>query len=373
MSLVESLYIHFPFCFHLCNYCDFYKKKLDVGTEQIAQFQKILSDQWKAQSFLLKENGFELGPLKSLYIGGGTPSLWSVQGIDFFQNNILEKWFSLGHECEFTIEVDPNTFSESDLVGWKSIGVNRISIGSQAFNDKSLQILDRQHTVDDICATVEKCKKYFDNISLDLILGIPEIDKRGTLKELQGMLDLGPDHMSVYMLSTRSNYIHKNKLPDDDITAHEYNEVCALLEASGLKQYEVSNFAKKSKKSHHNLRYWNCNSVAAIGPTATGLLVSKNSAMRYQWKTLSDGFQVEELTKEQFLIEYFYMHLRCEVGVNFDALPVPFKGDLDGFLNKMNRLGYLKNGSTRTKVQLTQNGYLMLDSIMGDLFSYGIA
>lgn len=369
VNKITSLYIHFPYCFHLCNYCDFYKRRIDEDPQSISKYEALLNEQFKVHESFLAQNDFALGELKSLYIGGGTPSLWAGQGASFFTQYLQRGNLKLEQDCEFTLEVDPNTFKEEELALWKQVGVNRVSIGAQAFSDEALKVLDRKHTKADVTETVEKCRKYFNNVSVDFILGIPYPEKRNLEAELSEILALGPDHMSVYMLNTRANYIHRSALPTDDTTASEYEKMVSLLSQAGLEQYEVSNFARNGLKSTHNLEYWKCHSVAAIGPSATGLLVNGLQALRYKWKVTSPEFQLEQLNQEQFLIEYVYMHLRSEVGLDMDALFQGREAKIEQLIGKWSSLGYLKNGPSCTKVQLTFNGYLMLDSIMGDLFS----
>jgi oxygen-independent coproporphyrinogen-3 oxidase len=363
------MYLHFPFCQHLCNYCDFYKHKLE-SDNQVIEFEKLLDKQFEHQNEFLKNYNHKLHSLKTFYIGGGTPSLWKHRGIKYLSQKLEDGILRLEPDCEFTIEVDPDTWTEEEIDGWLSIGVNRFSIGSQAFSDKFIKIMDRTHLLQD----VEKTIKYFSerglNYSVDLMLGLPNSADRSISEEISNLLKFNPNHISVYILKTRKNYPLNSKLPDDDYIRDEYLEVSKKLTDSGFDHYEVSNFARDSYYSKHNIKYWSYDSVAGLGPNATGLLVEDNKAVRYQWKSVAIGVEKEELEGQSLLIEKLFLGLRFKNNFNPKAI-FKKKGDhqvLDELFLEWKKLGYVLEVSTSESLNLSPLGYLMCDSLIDDIF-----
>ena len=369
MKEINSLYIHFPFCQHLCNYCDFYKHKLE-DEKQVIEFEEKLIDQINFHKSFLEKKNFEIGELDSVYLGGGTPSLWKLRGPEFIKRHFL-KDYRLSKNCEFTMEIDPDTWSEEEIERWQSIGVNRFSIGSQAYSEKYIKIMDRTHNFED----VEKTIKYFSdrslNFSVDLMLGLPKAsEKRDVESELSALLAYKPNHFSVYILKTRSNYPLKKFLPDDEDIREEYLKVSSFLKKHGYDHYEVSNFARDGFYSKHNRKYWDYQSVAAIGPNATGLLVGDGDSIRYQWKSVSLGVTEEVLSGSSLIIEKLFLGLRHKN--DFDITRIFNKSEeikeLGELLINWKRLNYVEESSELTSINLTPYGYLMCDSLLDDVF-----
>ena len=367
MKDVDALYIHFPFCRHLCNYCDFYKHKL-TDEEQVNQFEKIMKKQISEHQKFLTETGFEMKKLETLYIGGGTPSLWSKRGSSFMKDFILNS-VSFKDNYEFTIEIDPGTWTVEEVNSWRSIGVNRFSIGVQSFNDDYLEILDREHNKKEAAQTLEYLKSINANYSIDLMLGLPKLEKpRKVLDELKELMTYGPSHFSVYILKCRKNYPHYTKLPEDEEVSDEYLEVCNFLNEHDYKQYEVSNFSKEGLESVHNKKYWKYDSVAAIGPNSAGLLVlDKENSVRYKWKTQSSGFETENLSGTSLMIEKLYMQLRSKGCFDRGTLNEKNFAAFTDLKNLWESRGYVALG--QDEFELTAQGYLMLDSLMDDVFN----
>ncbi len=371
MKNISSLYLHFPFCRHLCNYCDFYKRKLE-SEDQIKQFENLLTQQITEHCNLLSKYKISLERLNSLYIGGGTPSLWSRQGPEFinkylFDQNVID----LNKNCEFTIEVDPGEWTSDEISKWEEIGVNRFSIGAQSFDDQFLKLMDRRHNRREIIKLLEFLKSKNANYSIDLMLGLPksDIEGRNVLKELEELMKFNPTHFSVYILKTRSNYPLNSMLPDEDFVSDEYLTVCSFMEERGYQQYEVSNFAKPGYESTHNKKYWTYESIAAIGPNASGLLVEKDQAVRYQWKSQSNGYKLETLNGTSLLIEQLYMALRAK---NTFLAKNYFKNEeelehFDLLVEDWKELGYVVENTKY--LNLSAKGYLMLDSLINDIFN----
>ena len=369
MQGIESLYIHFPFCMHLCNYCDFYKNRLE-NIEQVENFEKLFITQWNAHKNFLKENERTLSPLKTLYLGGGTPSLWKTRGAKFLKDFFKSEGVSFQKDFEFTMEVDPGTCDHNDLESWMSSGVNRFSIGLQAFDNSYLKLMDRKHTCADAKQLFLFMQKSGANFSIDLMIGLPSDKARNIRKEIEELLKFSPSHFSVYILKARKNYEHFKDLPSDDVTRREYLEVCEILKEYEYEQYEVSNFAKKGLRSIHNQNYWDYEEVAAVGPNSTGLISESDKATRYQWKSLSAGFQTEEIEASSLKIEKIFLSLRSRYGLSLEDI---FTSDEDRI--KINDLyqkwemdGFITANSSGNKPELSSLGYLMNDSLIDDIF-----
>jgi oxygen-independent coproporphyrinogen-3 oxidase len=361
MAPVSSLYLHVPFCRHLCNYCDFYKRSFDAPGTQIEDFHRFLRRSWERHEELLREHGAELGALETLYLGGGTPSLWGEAGAAFLGELPLE----LASDCEFTMEVDPGTWTPAMLASWQKLGLNRLSIGTQSLNPEFLRIMDRAHSVEESRELLEFCRSGAWNFSMDFLLGLPfSVERQRSIeRELEELLSYRPTHVSLYILNARSKYPHTAAIPDDEFIRQEYLRVSELLTEAGFHHYEVSNFALPGKESRHNERYWQGVSVAALGPTGTGYLaLQPGKAFRYKWKVSAAEVEAELLGPTELALERTYLELRTGRGWT----PSVLSPGLEKLLQRWQELGYgqLLRGTFRA----SPLGYLMLDSLMDDLF-----
>ena len=365
-----SLYIHYPFCKKLCNYCDFYKKTISAG-QSYEELEKGLQTHFNSVLSLIEEKGApSLGSIDTLYLGGGTPSLWGEEGAEFLgkflKTNGLE--FSNGHE--FTIEVDPGAWTESGLRSWHKLGVNRYSIGLQSLNSDFIEIMDRSHDVGESLKTLKYFKDAGCNYSVDLMLGLPySVErKRKIREEIDMAMDYRPSHFSVYILKTRKNYPHNDVLPDDTFTSEEYLEVSEILKSYGFDHYEVSNFALPGKYSEHNQKYWRAQTVHALGPNATGFFMfSSNQAVRYQHRPSNTGYSKEELNESELKLEQVYLGLRTNSGL--DTRTHFRSSQVTEIVKKWSGLGYVHKFESGQLV-LSSKGYLMIDSLMDDLFRF---
>jgi oxygen-independent coproporphyrinogen-3 oxidase len=325
---------------------------------------------WIRNKALLHGNGCEITKLKTLYIGGGTPSLWGERGASFLKDLFNAEGVELAKDCEFTLEVNPGTWTSESIRAWKAIGVSRFSLGIQSLRSDYLKILDRVHSVEDVFETLE----YFNSIeaafSVDFMLGLPwsESKERHIENELNEILKFKPEHLSLYILTAKGGYPHKKELPEDDFLEKEYLKVAELLKARGFDHYEVSNFALKGKESRHNLQYWRGGSVAAVGPSGVGFL--SEEALRYKWKT-SDAVPVlENLNQDEVALEKLYLGLRIHDGIflkdHFNThqlaklVPLFKSWDNEGLALYHDDLGSLV---------LTSRGYLVLDGLINQIFT----
>ncbi|HPN39730.1 MAG TPA: radical SAM family heme chaperone HemW, partial [Melioribacteraceae bacterium] len=263
-----ACYIHIPFCKHKCIYCDFYS---------VINFKNI--DQYFTS--LLKEIDYYSEKLsseytiKTIFFGGGTPSILPSNKIKYIINKLKKKFF-VDELAEITLEANPGTLTFNKLTKLKETGVNRLSIGVQSFNNNDLKYLTRIHTSKQAVEIINSAHKAgFNNISLDLIFNLPKQTKEYWLKNLDIATSLPINHISCYSLIVEPGTIlnkqvldGKIKINDDDIDADLYEITINYLKEKGFEQYEVSNFAKKRFQSLHNKFYWEYNEYLGLGPSA---------------------------------------------------------------------------------------------------------
>jgi len=322
----------------------------------------------KHKEFLL-ENHYEMDTLDTLYIGGGTPSLWGKAGAEYLRQLFLREQITLSESCEFTLEVNPGTWTEESITAWKELGVSRFSLGIQSLRADYLKILDRVHNVEDVFDTLTYFNKIGAAFSVDFMLGLPwsVSRERDILSELKEILSFEPEHLSLYILTAKGGYPHKKNLPEEDFLEEEYLKVAEYLKSIGYKHYEVSNFAKPGKESRHNLNYWKTSSVGALGPSAVGFL--SDAKKRYKWKTSSAEFALEELDSEAMALERLYLGLRVDSGIEkSDHFSDEEKVALVPVFQRWQAEGLAKDSDDRVK--LTSKGLLVLDGLVQQLFSY---
>lgn len=369
MITASSLYLHFPVCRHLCNYCDFYRVKQDRSQLDFKFFHEYLIKGEETHQKFLFENRVDIVPMRTIFFGGGTPSLWGEEGAHFFSKYFKQFYRGLDSNYEWTMELNPGSWEMHGFLQWLELGVNRISIGVQSYNQQMLKLLDRVHLIEDVDFTLKEMQRYQLNFSIDLMIGLPKSSpiKRDIREELLRLIDFGPSHFSVYILTAKSGYKLLDSIPEDDQIADEYLFVVEFLAKHGYEQYEVSNFAKFGKKSRHNQRYWDSQTVLAVGPSATGLLMKNNqSAIRYKWKTKDSQFDLESLSEKDLIVERIFLTLRTSTGI----LPAEWaKGDrllqVQSILNSWVHQGLGAWQSDR--FFLLPRGYLSMDTLLGRL------
>lgn len=270
MNREIGIYIHIPFCLKKCNYCDFisYENKLDIQEKYINNLkQEIYS-----QRDIIKNS-----KVTTIYIGGGTPSIieskYILEIIEYLKNYIDRSNFE---NIETTIEVNPGTVTEQKLKDYHDIGINRLSIGLQAVQDELLKMLGRIHNYEQFLETYNMAKKVgFKNINVDLMIGLPEQSIGDVKESIDKILELKPEHVSVYSLivedGTKISKLIENgvySLPDEELERMEYSYVKNKLELVGYEHYEISNFAKEGYYSKHNLNCWKQMEYLGFGVSA---------------------------------------------------------------------------------------------------------
>ncbi|MBE7712080.1 MAG: radical SAM family heme chaperone HemW [Cyanobacteria bacterium SIG31] len=358
--MAKSVYIHIPFCKSKCKYCSF------ISFCNIENIRVYLSSLMKEIKFSYKGE-----QLKTLYFGGGTPSLLSAEQLEK-----IIKIFNLDKDTEITLEVNPDDASLEYLSALKQIGINRLSIGSQTFNDEILNSIGRRHNSKQTINAVKMAKQVgFGNISLDLIYGLPGQTIDILKKDLEIISTLGVQHISTYGLKIEEDsYWGKfppENLPDDDMQADMYLEVNDYLESKGYKRYEISNFALNNYESKHNLNYWNNDEYYGFGVAAHGY----NDGIRYSntcsFKNyLHNPLQHSEehvQTKIEKLEEEIFLGFRKESGVNVsrikDRYDIDFEIKYKEILNKFSPK-YIKK--TPQGYKLTLEGVLLSNNILAE-------
>ena len=310
-----SIYIHIPFCERKCSYCAFVSFCLDKS-EREKYINSLLEE---------IENFSTTKKVKTIYLGGGTPSLLTKDEIFAIFSKLREK-FDIVENAEITIEVNPNSVDEEKLRAYKAVGVNRISVGVQSLSNKTLKSIGRLHTKEEAIEKLKRIKKYFDNISADLILGLS--GEKSVVKYAKKLIKLKVKHISSYMLEVHENtklYFEvrdkKYRPLDEKGVTKSYDKLVKFLKKRRIVQYEVSNFALAGYESKHNLNYWNYGEYVGFG-------VSSHSFLRGRRIANADTLQgyykrerkEEKITKKMEIEERIMLGLRCYLGVDISIL-----------------------------------------------------
>ena len=339
-----GIYIHIPFCEKKCNYCDFYSFCADASLKE----RYVLA--------LLREIGrwgdYLNRPADSLYLGGGTPSVLPQKSLCDIYGAVQK---SFGTPQSATIEVNPG-----DKVDFAALPFNRISVGVQSFNDKELAALGRRHNGASARQTLLCAKKHIEDVSADLMLGIPFQTKQSVEENLKILIDCGVTHISAYMLKReKGTPFYTSDLPflDEGQTADLYLFVCDFLKSYGFERYEISNFAKKGFYSAHNMKYWTGQDYLGLGPSAH----SKLSDRRFYYDRDIEGYinAPVEITEGDAggEDEKIMLLLRTNIGCDFSG-----NKKLQPFLKRLQDEGLVTTVGSRTV--LTDKGALLSNEII---------
>jgi len=371
---MSGIYVHFPFCRKKCVYCNFYSV---ARTELKTDYIKALLCEIEARKEEL------CGAVETLYFGGGTPSLCSISELDSVVGK-LRATFPFNSEIEFTVEANPEQLTKEYLNGLRTIGVNRLSIGVQSFDDRILKSLGRTHDSAAVTKALDNALAAgFDNISIDLIYGIMEREKGGWRSDIEKALSYPISHLSAYSLTVEENtLLHRSirnsskEPPSESCSVDDYGTLLELTAKSGFVQYEVSNFARNGKISRHNFSYWTHTPYLGLGAAAhsfDGKSRRWNVADIRQYISSSDTGQplheTEHLTQRDLFNEYVLLRLRTNKGINLDEIADKFgERHLRSIENRFTTLPqnfYIAGGNNLT---LTSEGLLHADNIAMELF-----
>ncbi|MEN8169887.1 MAG: radical SAM family heme chaperone HemW [Pseudomonadota bacterium] len=322
-----SLYTHYPWCVRKCPYCDFNSHQVNGDIQEADYIAALLRD---LEQHLPAVWGRQV---QSIFIGGGTPSLISPDGLDSLLSQ-LRALLPLLPECEITLEANPGTVEQGRFTAFRQAGVNRLSIGVQSFDDKALQSLGRIHSGAEAAAAAEAAHAAgFDNFNLDLMFGLPGQGPKSAAADLRQALALAPSHLSWYQLTIEPNtaFAHTPPvLPEEEALWAIQSQGQALLAESGYGQYEVSAYAREGRRCSHNLNYWRFGDYLGIGPGAHGKIthcadgrierIWKNRHPR-EWLTAQQGAAMiagrSELSRADLVLEFMMNALRLVDG--FDS------------------------------------------------------
>lgn len=362
MNKPLALYIHFPWCVRKCPYCDFNSHEFGVEIPEQAYISALIQDLERDIEHFNIEPGTNL---TSIFMGGGTPSLFSGGAIQQLMDAVRDR-FSMSDHAEITMEANPGTTDSENFRGYFAAGINRISLGIQSFGKHQLQTLGRIHTSNQASEAYWRAREAgFENINLDLMHGLPAQDLALALKDLEIAVALNPEHISWYQLTIEPNTVFYNRppqLPDDDTLWQIFTEGTSRLEDAGYTRYEVSAFCKPQAQSAHNLNYWQFGDYLGIGAGAHGKMSSLQGASMMMTRTSKtrgpadylrqQKTRYQSVTEAERPIEFLMNSLRLIEGVSLSTfrettgLPVDL---LDSFLLQGQNKGLLETQPGRIK------------------------
>lgn len=362
---MTGIYIHIPFCRVKCPYCDFYSFKGDE--KQKDSYLKAV---------LLCLNGYADKNLKidTLYFGGGTPSVFGGERIERIVSYIREN-FDLQKDAEITVECNPSSTDEAFVRQVKSAGVNRVSMGMQSAVDRERKFLGRPSGREDIKRAVNLIKNEgIDNISLDLMLGVPHQTAESLDESIDFILSLGVKHISAYMLKIEKGTPFEREeknlfLPDEDTVADMYLHTSERLRSEGFIHYEISNFALEGFHSRHNTRYWKCEDYIGIGPSAHSCYKGKRFYYSRSFDDFLSGKEPLPDGEGGSEEEYIMLALRLKEGLDGKKFREKYGRDIDKAVfekaKKYEKAGLINREGDR--ISLTPEGFLLSNSIISDL------
>jgi putative oxygen-independent coproporphyrinogen III oxidase len=364
-----ALYIHFPWCTRKCPYCDFNSHAVTEAIPEQAYIEMLLRD---LESDLAQ---LDVAPrLTSIFMGGGTPSLFQPAAIETLMTGIKQR-MDLDPAIEITMEANPGTTDYGKFAGYVEAGVNRLSIGVQSFNDQQLQALGRIHSAADAARAFTAARAAgFTNINVDLMHGLPGQSLEAAMNDLHQALALGPEHLSWYQLTIEPNtgfYSFPPTLPDDDELWAIYSEGLVHLADAGFARYEVSAFAKDSRQSAHNLNYWQFGDYLGIGAGAHGKCKTLGRLQRTTKTRAPKDYlkapnrKTSVIDGDQLQLEFLMNSLRLNAGFSwatFEANTGLARASLDDFVQQGTTKGLL--AQTPTGLQATPLGIQFLNDLL---------
>tara|TARA_R110002073_G_scaffold153052_2_gene308020 strand:- start:11421 stop:12563 length:1143 start_codon:yes stop_codon:yes gene_type:complete len=378
---MSGIYIHIPFCKQACHYCDFHfstsLKKKDKIVQALAKELEIRNDELKNQT------------IETIYFGGGTPSLLTNEELSMLINEVYNN-FNVIDNPEITLEANPDDLlsvraqSRTIFEDYKTIGINRLSIGVQTFFEDDLQNMNRAHNSEEAKECLSMATRYFDNITIDLIYGIPNMSLEKWNENLQTAFKFGVNHISSYALTVEpktalDSFIKKGTYPpiDEELALKHFNHLITETKKQGFVHYEISNFGKPNYYSKHNTSYWQGKPYLGIGPSAHSFNQNKRSwnvsnNTRYI-KSIEQNelpSTVETLSEKDRFNEYIMTGLRTIWGISLSKVQEDFGIEFKHNLLNSTKI-YLESNSLEIKedhITATQKGKFLIDGIASDLF-----
>ena len=365
-----GLYVHIPFCVRKCNYCDFCSFNLSTVSWREEYVDRLVGE-------ILSYAGREI-EVNTLFFGGGTPSLLTPSEFDKICSAIRES-FILSPDCEFTIEANPKTLDREKLGTFVKNGANRISIGLQSIHENELKTLGRIHYFEDFLASYKLCRELgIENINIDLMYAIPEQTIESFSKTLDAVLELKPQHISLYgLILEEGTPFYKMKselaLPGEDIECDMYFLAAKKLSEAGYSHYEISNYALPGSESRHNLKYWRCQEYIGVGLSAysffKGSRFGNTDDVSAYLSSDPRAVLTEERSNDDLETEFIMLALRLREGLSLSEYKSCFGKDFmsekrakaENLLN----MGLLKISGDR--LSLTEKGFYVSNSIICEL------
>jgi oxygen-independent coproporphyrinogen-3 oxidase len=378
-----SIYIHYPFCKSKCPYCDFN-----------SHLFKQIDEQSFLQGYINELNYFapklKNRQIKTIFFGGGTPSLMPVYFVEKILEEISKIW-NIDKNCEISLEANPTSFEAEKFKDFKKAGINRLSIGIQALNDADLKFLGRQHSANEAKKTIKCASKIFDNYSFDLIYARPNQSLKNWETELKEAINLSCNHLSLYQLTIEKGtkfygqYLKKEFiLPNENLSADLYEATNQITAKNDLELYEISNYAKKNYECRHNLSYWQSDDYLGIGAGAHSRVYLDNEAQRSAitmlhqpeaWiknalenKEKNIAIQkIEKINQEELLEEVILMGLRLKKGINNNVFEKHFGKNIEQIFNFKQLFNLVENNLIKVdkrNIKITDKGLILANSII---------
>ena len=363
-----SAYVHIPFCTQICYYCDF--SKVFIKNQPVDSYLEHLIEEY---------NSYDIKKLRTLYIGGGTPTALSAPQLAFLLEKLSDK-LVLSYLEELTIEANPGDLDEEKIAVLKDSPVNRVSLGVQTFNDRMLKQIGRSHSEKDIYENIANLKKAgFDNISIDLIYALPKQTMEDVKINVAKAIALDIPHMSLYSLILENHTVFMNRmrrgklpLPKEDLEAEMFEYIIAELEKAGFEHYEISNFSKPGFESRHNLMYWDNAEYYGIGAGASGYVdgvrYKNHGPIRHYLQAVEAGnprVQEEVLTLNEKMEEEMFLGLRKKSGVSKkrfeEKFGLSFEDQYGAVVSDLTEQGLLV--PDRDIVRMTKQGLFLGDTV----------
>ena len=335
-----SAYVHIPFCTQICYYCDF--SKVFIKNQPVDSYLEHLLQEF---------HSYDIQKLRTLYIGGGTPTALSAPQLEVLLDG-LTKNLDLSVLEELTIEANPGDLDEDKIAVLKNSAVNRVSLGVQTFDDKMLKKIGRSHLEKDIYENIDRLKLAgFDNISIDLIYALPGQTKEQVKDNVAKAITLDIPHMSLYSLILENHTVFMNRmrrgklpLPKEEVEAEMFEYIIAALELAGFEHYEISNFSKPGFESRHNLMYWDNAEYYGIGAGASGYVngvrYKNHGPIRHYLKAVEEGnarIHEEHLSQREQMEEEMFLGLRKKSGVSMKRFEEKFGTSFDNLYGQVVR------------------------------------
>ena len=363
-----SAYVHIPFCTQICYYCDF--SKVFIKNQPVDSYLEHLIEEY---------DSYDIQKLRTLYIGGGTPTALSAPQLAFLLEKLTDK-LDLSYLEELTIEANPGDLDQEKISVLKDSPVNRVSLGVQTFNDRMLKQIGRSHTEKDIYENIANLKKAgFDNISIDLIYALPKQTMEDVKTNVAKAIALDIPHMSLYSLILENHTVFMNRmrrgklpLPKEDLEAEMFDYIIAELGKAGFEHYEISNFSKPGFESRHNLMYWDNAEYYGIGAGASGYVdgvrYKNHGPIRHYLQAVEAGnarVQEEMLTLKEKMEEEMFLGLRKKSGVSKkrfeEKFGISFEDQYGAVVSDLTEQGLLV--PDRDIVRMTKQGLFLGDTV----------